>query len=92
MSEIAMDQEPPDGRTGDRKDGMTRLHQWLTIIGVPVGLAIAGWIALQFDALRLDMVGVHQDIKGIHDSVNEQKTSIADIWKVISESAIKKMR
>ena len=37
------------------KDKLTRAHQWLTIIAVPAGLAIAGWIGLKFDSMRTDL-------------------------------------
>lgn len=62
------------------KDRLTKIHQWLTVIAVPVGLALAGWIALEFDGLRQNMVRVQDAIMTMEKRLDAQGQAIEDIW------------
>ena len=49
-----MAKKPPTAQFMQRKDQVTRWHQWVTLAGIPAGLSILGWIALSINGIQID--------------------------------------
>lgn len=74
----------PTKRKPPAKDHLTRLHQWITIIGVPAGLAIAGWVGANFDTMRLDIVSLKTSIGFMQQDLGRHTSELENIQKTLA--------
>jgi hypothetical protein len=65
------------------KDKITKLHQWVTLVALPVGLAIAGWFAAQFDALRIENATTQVEMDNMKQDFKDQSSRVDQIWGAI---------
>lgn len=66
------------------KDAVTRIHQWVTLAGIPIGLAIAGWVATSFDAMRLDLVALKTTMGFVQQDIGRHTTELEEIQKSLA--------
>ena len=51
-------------QTSPEKDRVTTVHQWLTIVGVPLILGVLSWFAVSFNALQITVAQVGERVAG----------------------------
>lgn len=51
--------EPSERR---KKDSLTILHQWMTILLAPIFVLFLGWFVHEFDAMRFDVHDLQHDM------------------------------
>ena len=68
-----------------KKDRVTVVHQWMTLVGVPAGLALLGWFALQFDDLRFNVHDLKRDSGFLWQELGKHTTQLGDIQKSLNE-------
>lgn len=71
-----------------RTDGTTRATHFVTIIGVPVILALLGWVALQFDAMRFDVADLKKDMSDVKNGVKNHTEQLDTIWNALRQHGI----
>lgn len=57
----------------------TFVHQWITIIGIPVGLAFLGWAAIQADQARFDIHDLKNQVGWMQQSLGRHTTQLQEI-------------
>lgn len=67
------------------KDRLTKWHQYITIFGVPMGLAIAGWFAVNFDNMRLDIVQMKTALGFVQEDISRHTTELDAIQKTLAK-------
>lgn len=66
-----------------QSNALTKAHQWMTLIGIPLGLALAGWIAVTFDDMRFDIHDLKQEVGFMSQDVGRHTTELKQITKVL---------
>ena len=70
-------------RERQTKDRMTTWHQRMTVFGFPLVVTLIGWVAVEFDGLRINMVKAQDEIAAIDKRLDIQGASIKSIWDKI---------
>jgi hypothetical protein len=58
--------------------------QWLTIIAVPAGLGIAGWLANSFDTMRLEQVQILTELQDLSQGVKQHTQQLDYLFTVLT--------
>jgi hypothetical protein len=62
---------------------LTKAHQWVTLVGIPLGLSIVAWIAVTFDTMRFDVHDLKQEVGFMSQDIGKHTTELRQISKVL---------